>query len=181
MAVQNVHRAVGTTISYEVTKRFGSKGLPDGSIYIKLTGHAGQSLGAWMTQGITIELEVRGGSAQATRRLRRIDNAPGVGLHVQAAGALTNRHRRLAPPPGPQGDANDYVGKGLSGGILAVYPPKEAPFAPEEQVIIGNVALYGAISGSAYFSRVGISSLAAARTLSPISRISASVLWTPGL
>lgn len=77
--MQNTHRAVGTTLSHEVTKRFGEHGLPDDTIHIKLTGHAGQSLGAWLCRGITVELE---------------------------------------------GDANDYVGKGLSGGIVAVYPPK---------------------------------------------------------
>lgn len=53
----NTHRAVGTTLSHEVTKRFGLAGLPDDTIHIKLTGHAGQSLGAWLCKGITIELE----------------------------------------------------------------------------------------------------------------------------
>ncbi len=78
-------RAVGTTLSHEVSKRFGEAGLPRNTIHAKLTGHAGQSLGAWLCKGITLELE---------------------------------------------GDANDYVGKGLSGGIVAVYPPKvsSAPF-----------------------------------------------------
>jgi len=55
--VLNTHRAVGTTLSHEVTKRFGSAGLPDDTIHVKLTGHAGQSLGAWLCKGITIELE----------------------------------------------------------------------------------------------------------------------------
>lgn len=105
MEVQNTHRAVGTTLSHEVTKRFGEAGLPDDTIHIKLTGHAGQSLGAWLCRGVTVELE---------------------------------------------GDANDYVGKGLSGGIVAVYPPKSSSFKPEENIIIGNVALYGAIRGEAY-------------------------------
>ncbi len=77
--VAYLYRAVGTTLSHELTKRFGDKGLPDDTIHIHLTGHAGQSLGAWLAKGITIELE---------------------------------------------GDANDYVGKGLSGGIVAVYPPQ---------------------------------------------------------
>lgn len=108
-AVQNTHRAVGTTLSHEVTKRYGSAGLPDDTIHLKLTGHAGQSLGAWLCKGITIELE---------------------------------------------GDANDYVGKGLSGGVIAVYPPSVAPFKAEDNIIIGNVALYGAISGEAYFRGV---------------------------
>ena len=57
MEVQNVHRAVGTTLSHEVTKRFGENGLPGDTIHIKLSGHAGQSLGAWLCKGITIELE----------------------------------------------------------------------------------------------------------------------------
>lgn len=100
---------MGTTLSHEVTKRFGEAGLPDDSIHIKLTGHAGQSLGAWLCRGITIELE---------------------------------------------GDANDYVGKGLSGGIVAVYPPKESSFKSEENILIGNVALYGAIKGEAFFRGV---------------------------
>lgn len=107
--VSNVNRAVGTTLSHEVTKRFGEEGLPSDTIHIKLEGHAGQSLGAWLCQGITIELE---------------------------------------------GDANDYVGKGLSGGVIAVYPSKKSSFAPEENIIAGNVCLYGATAGEAYFSGV---------------------------
>ena len=107
--VSNVHRAVGTTLSHEVTKRFGEDGLPNDFIHIKLLGHAGQSLGAWLCPGITMELE---------------------------------------------GDANDYVGKGLSGGLLAVYPSKRASFNPEDNIIVGNVCLYGATSGEAYFSGV---------------------------
>jgi glutamate synthase (NADPH/NADH) len=82
------------------------QGLPDGTIYVKLQGHAGQSLGAWLCRGITLDLE---------------------------------------------GDANDFVGKGLSGGTIAVYPPKSAPFTAEQNIIVGNVALYGAVSGSAFF------------------------------
>eukprot|EP00879_Flechtneria_rotunda_P003043 GHRR01003263.1.p1 GENE.GHRR01003263.1~~GHRR01003263.1.p1 ORF type:complete len:2008 (+),score=728.67 GHRR01003263.1:1512-7535(+) len=104
--VLNTHRAVGTTLSHEVTRRFGAAGLPDDTIHIKLTGHAGQSLGAWLCKGITIELE---------------------------------------------GDANDYVGKGLSGGVIAVYPPKTATFTPQDNIIIGNVALYGGTKGEAFF------------------------------
>jgi len=106
MEVQNTHRAVGTTLSHEVSKRFGEAGLPRNTIHAKLTGHAGQSLGAWLCKGITLELE---------------------------------------------GDANDYVGKGLSGGIIAVYPPKASTFKPEENIIVGNVCLYGATEGEVYF------------------------------
>ena len=101
--------AVGTTLSHEVTKRFGLEGLPDGTIHIKLSGHAGQSLGAWLCRGITLELE---------------------------------------------GDANDYVGKGLSGGLVAVYPPRESTFVAEHNIIVGNVCMYGAVAGEAYFRGV---------------------------
>ena len=104
--VKNTHRAVGTTLSHEVTKLHGLEGLPDDTIHIKLSGHAGQSLGAWLAPGITFELE---------------------------------------------GDANDYVGKGLSGGRVVVYPPLNSSFAPEENVIVGNVCLYGATKGEAFF------------------------------
>jgi len=84
-----------------VTKRFGSAGLPDGTIHVRMTGHAGQSMGAWLCPGITLELE---------------------------------------------GDANDYVAKGLSGGIVMVYPPKECDFPAADNIIVGNVCLYGATS-----------------------------------
>jgi glutamate synthase (NADPH/NADH) large chain len=104
--VLNINRVVGTTLSHEVSKAHGEQGLPDDTIYIKLDGSAGQSIGAWLAPGVTIELE---------------------------------------------GDANDYVGKGLSGGKLIIYPPKNSTFVPEQQMIIGNVALYGATSGQAYF------------------------------
>ncbi|CAL8462475.1 g2008 [Coccomyxa elongata] len=105
----NTQRAIGTTLSHEVTKRFGSAGLPRFTIHVRLTGHAGQSMGAWLCPGITLELE---------------------------------------------GDANDYVGKGLSGGVVIVYPPRDCDFAAGENIIVGNVCLYGATSGEAYFSGV---------------------------
>jgi glutamate synthase (NADPH/NADH) large chain len=104
--IVNTDRAVGTMLSHEVSKSHGEKGLPDDTIHIKLHGHAGQSLGAWATWGVTLELE---------------------------------------------GDANDYVGKGLSGGKVIVYPPKQSKFTPEENILIGNVALYGATAGQAFF------------------------------
>ncbi|KAL0054356.1 hypothetical protein WJX82_007542 [Trebouxia sp. C0006] len=107
MPVVNTNRATGTTLSHEVTKKFGEAGLPADTIHIKLTGHAGQSLAAWLCSGITIELE---------------------------------------------GDANDYVAKGLSGGVVTVYPDKRATFKAEENIIVGNVCLYGAVKGEAYFS-----------------------------
>jgi glutamate synthase (NADPH/NADH) large chain len=104
--VVNINRTVGTILSHEVAKRYGQEGLPDDTIHIKLSGSAGQSVGAFLAHGITIELE---------------------------------------------GDANDYVGKGLSGGRMVVYPPREATYVPEENIIVGNVCLYGATSGEAYF------------------------------
>jgi glutamate synthase (ferredoxin) len=110
LPVRNVHRTVGTMLSGEVARRYGSEGLPDDTIHIKLNGSAGQSVGAFLAKGLTIELE---------------------------------------------GDGNDYVGKGLSGGRLIVYPPKNSTFAPEENIVIGNVALYGATSGEAFFNGVG--------------------------
>ncbi|OMP12174.1 hypothetical protein COLO4_03428 [Corchorus olitorius] len=103
----NVNRAVGTMLSHEVTKRYHLAGLPSGTIHIKLSGSAGQSLGAFLCPGIMMELE---------------------------------------------GDCNDYVGKGLSGGKVVVYPPKGSRFDPKENIIIGNVALYGSTSGEAYFN-----------------------------
>jgi len=109
LPVRNIHRSVGTILSGEVARRYGSAGLPDDTLRIHLTGSAGQSLGAFLAKGITITLE---------------------------------------------GEANDYVGKGLSGGRIIVYPPKDSRFAPEENIIIGNVALYGATSGEVFFNGV---------------------------
>jgi glutamate synthase (NADPH) large chain len=109
LPVRNVHRSVGTMLSGEVARRYGSGGLPDDTLRIHLNGSAGQSLGAFLSKGITITLE---------------------------------------------GEANDYVGKGLSGGRLVVYPPRNSGFAPEDNILIGNVALYGATSGEAFFNGV---------------------------
>ena len=107
LPVRNVHRSVGTMLSGEVARRYGSAGLPDGTLRIHLNGSAGQSLGAFLARGITITLE---------------------------------------------GEANDYVGKGLSGGKVIVRAPQGSTFAPEDNIIIGNVALYGATSGEAFFN-----------------------------
>jgi glutamate synthase (NADPH/NADH) large chain len=104
--IENIDRAFGTILSNEVSKVHGPDGLPDDTIHIKANGSAGQSVGAWAVNGVTIEVE---------------------------------------------GDANDYAGKGLSGGRLIVYPPKNSTFEPKDNIIIGNVALYGATSGEAYF------------------------------
>jgi glutamate synthase (NADPH/NADH) large chain len=105
LPVDNSRRAVGTLLSGEVARRFGAKGLPDGSIQVRLTGSAGQSFGAFLAPGVSLEL---------------------------------------------CGDANDYIGKGMSGGRIVVYPPATARFQPEQNVIIGNVALYGATAGDLF-------------------------------
>ena len=105
--VSNVDRSVGTMLSNEVSKRFGSQGLPEDFIYFNLQGSAGQSFGAFLTKGISLELE---------------------------------------------GESNDYFGKGLSGGKLIVYPPKNSVFEAEKNIIIGNVAFYGGTSGEAYIN-----------------------------
>ncbi|MGI8927718.1 MAG: glutamate synthase large subunit [Tepidiformaceae bacterium] len=105
MPIRNVNRTVGTIVGSELTRRHGFNGLPDDTIHIKFDGSAGQSFGAFLPSGMSLELE---------------------------------------------GDSNDYFGKGLSGGRVVVYPPAAATFVPEENIIIGNVALYGATSGSAF-------------------------------
>jgi glutamate synthase domain-containing protein 2/glutamate synthase domain-containing protein 1/glutamate synthase domain-containing protein 3 len=109
LPVRNVHRTVGAMLSGEIARRHGSAGLPDNTVKFQFTGSAGQSFGAFLARGVTLELE---------------------------------------------GDANDYVGKGLSGGRLIVYPPRLSTFQPEENIIIGNVALYGATSGEAFFNGI---------------------------
>ncbi|MFG0288930.1 MAG: glutamate synthase large subunit [Rhodopirellula sp. JB044] len=103
----NINRTVGTILSHEIAKVHGQKGLPDDTVHIDLTGSAGQSLGAFLAHGVTIELE---------------------------------------------GDANDYVGKGLSGGRIVVYPPREKTFTAVDNIIVGNVCLYGATGGEVFFS-----------------------------
>lgn len=104
LQVSSTDRAVGTILGSDVTRLHG-KDLPDGTFTVRCTGGGGQSFGAFLPQGVTLELE---------------------------------------------GDANDYLGKGLSGGIIVVYPPKESPFDPAENILVGNVALYGATSGRAF-------------------------------
>jgi glutamate synthase (ferredoxin) len=105
LPIINVNRVVGTITGSEVTKKYGPVGLPEDTIHLKFNGSAGQSLGAFMPPGMTIELE---------------------------------------------GDANDYLGKGLSGGKIIVYPPKNSTFVAEDNIIIGNVALYGATAGEIF-------------------------------
>jgi glutamate synthase domain-containing protein 3 len=106
MPIRNIHRTVGTMLSGEIARRYGSAGLPDDTVHVQFNGCAGQSFGAFLAKGVTLTLE---------------------------------------------GDANDYVGKGLSGGKLVIYHPRKSEFVPEENILIGNVCLYGATSGEAYF------------------------------
>ncbi|QGG48610.1 glutamate synthase large subunit [Heliorestis convoluta] len=105
LPICNINRVVGTMVGHQVTERYGVNGLPEDTISLEFTGSAGQSFGAFVPPGMTLELE---------------------------------------------GDANDYVGKGLSGGKIIVYPPREASFVAEDNIIIGNVAFYGATAGEAY-------------------------------
>ena len=110
IGVKNFNRTFGTLLSGRVAERYGHAGLPDDTIHIKAKGTAGQSLGAWLARGVTLEVE---------------------------------------------GEGNDYVGKGLSGGRIVIYPPAESAIAKaEENIIIGNTVLYGAITGECYFRGV---------------------------
>jgi glutamate synthase (NADPH/NADH) large chain len=105
LAISNRDRTVGTLLGYEITRRHGGAGLPEGTITLTFRGSAGQSFGAFVPAGVTLRLF---------------------------------------------GDANDYLAKGLSGGRVVVRPPEEASFAAEEQIIAGNVILYGATGGEAF-------------------------------
>ena len=105
MPIRNVHRAVGTILSNRIVTRHGAGGLPDGTVDLTFTGSAGQSFGAFLAPGVTLELV---------------------------------------------GDANDYLGKGLSGGRIVVRTPPGAPFDPKENVIVGNTVLYGATGGELF-------------------------------
>ena len=108
--IHNYNRTFGAMLSGRVAERYGHQGLPEDSIHIKANGTAGQSFGAWVAKGVTIELE---------------------------------------------GEGNDYVGKGLSGGRLIIYPPKDCAIErAEDNIIVGNTVLYGAISGECYFRGV---------------------------
>ena len=105
LPIINTNRTVGTILSHEIAKRYGQAGLPTETIHIKFTGSAGQSFGAFLSHGVSLELE---------------------------------------------GDANDYVGKGLSGGRIVVYPDHRSTFPPEDNIIVGNVCLYGATTGELF-------------------------------
>ena len=100
--VRNTHRAVGTRFSSEITRLYGMKNLAEDHVHVRLRGSAGQSLGAFLCQGITLEVF---------------------------------------------GDANDYVGKGLSGGTIIVRPTVSSPLVSQDNSIIGNTVLYGATAG----------------------------------
>ncbi|MBK1644986.1 glutamate synthase large subunit [Thiocapsa imhoffii] len=109
-AIRNFNRSFGAMLSGRLAERYGHAGLPDDTIHIKATGTGGQSFGAWVARGVTIELE---------------------------------------------GEGNDYVGKGLSGGRLIIYPPANAAIdRAEDNIIVGNTVLYGAISGECFFRGV---------------------------
>jgi glutamate synthase (NADPH/NADH) large chain len=107
--IANYDRSAGAMLSGEVAKRHGHEGLPEDTIKVELTGIAGQSFGAWVAHGVTLDLT---------------------------------------------GEANDYVGKGLSGGKLIVKPHDKTGFEPEKSIIVGNTVLYGAITGECYFRGV---------------------------
>jgi glutamate synthase (NADPH/NADH) large chain len=108
-AISNVNRTVGAMLSGEVARRHGHAGLPEDTIQIAFNGNAGQSFGAFLARGVTLELT---------------------------------------------GDANDYVGKGLSGGRIVVKQPEGVTREPTQNIIVGNTVLYGAIAGEAYFQGV---------------------------
>ena len=109
LPIFNVNRSVGTMLSSQIARKYGAKGLPDNTIHCKFNGSAGQSFGAFLAHGVTLELE---------------------------------------------GDANDYTGKGLSGGRLIIYPPSKSSFLADENILIGNTVLYGATSGEVFFSGI---------------------------
>ncbi len=109
LVVRNVNRTVGAMLSGRVAERYGHAGLPEDTIAIKAKGTGGQSFGAFLARGVSIDLT---------------------------------------------GTANDYVGKGLSGGRIAIHFPPESGLKPLENILIGNTVLYGAISGECYFSGV---------------------------
>jgi glutamate synthase domain-containing protein 3 len=109
MPIRNINRTVGTMLSHEIAKRHGHEGLADDTIHVRFAGSAGQSFGAFLAKGVTLDLI---------------------------------------------GDTNDYCGKGLSGGRISVQPSPKFRGEPAENIITGNVVLYGAIAGEAYFRGV---------------------------
>ncbi|MBI3375972.1 MAG: glutamate synthase large subunit [Betaproteobacteria bacterium] len=109
MPIRNINRTVGTMLSSEIAKRHGHEGLPEETIHLRFAGSAGQSFGAFLAKGVTLDLI---------------------------------------------GETNDYCGKGLSGGRISVQPSTKFRGEPTENIITGNVVLYGAIAGEAYFRGV---------------------------
>ena len=109
LPIASSDRTTGAMLSGHVAKTYGHAGLPEDTIWIALKGTAGQSFGAWLARGVTLDLA---------------------------------------------GEANDYVGKGLSGGKIIVRPPDKTSIVPEESIVVGNTVLYGAISGECYFRGV---------------------------
>jgi glutamate synthase (NADPH/NADH) large chain len=109
MPIRNVNRTFGTMLSHQVARRYGHGGLPDDTVRVRLAGSAGQSFGAFLARGITLDLI---------------------------------------------GETNDYCGKGLSGGRISVQPSPKFRGEASENIITGNVVLYGAIAGEAYFRGV---------------------------
>ncbi|MEX2199071.1 MAG: glutamate synthase-related protein, partial [Burkholderiales bacterium] len=109
MPIRNINRTVGTLLSHEIARRYGHEGLPEGTVRVRFAGSAGQSFGAFLARGVTLDLI---------------------------------------------GDTNDYCGKGLSGGRISVQPSPKFRGEPTENIITGNVVLYGAIAGEAYFRGV---------------------------
>jgi glutamate synthase (ferredoxin) len=109
LKINNTDRVVGTIVGSEISKQYGENGLPEDTIKLTFVGSAGQSFGAFIPKGMSLELE---------------------------------------------GDANDYIGKGLSGGKIIVYPPKTSDYEPEKNILIGNVAFYGATGGEAYINGI---------------------------
>jgi glutamate synthase (ferredoxin) len=107
--IKNTDRSVGAILSNEISKIYGAQGLPEDTILVDFTGSAGQSFGAFATNGLSFKIH---------------------------------------------GNCNDYLGKGLSGGKLIIKVPPTATFKPEDNIIIGNVALYGAITGEAYINGI---------------------------
>ena len=107
--IQNINRTVGAMLSGRIAKKYGHEGLPHNTINVNFTGSAGQSFGAWLSKGVTFNLE---------------------------------------------GDANDYVGKGLSGGKISVFKHNKSSIISEKNIIAGNTVLYGAISGECYLNGI---------------------------
>ncbi len=107
MPIRNIHRAVGTILSNRIVTRHGPGGLPDDTLRVVLEGSAGQSFGAFLAPGVTLDL---------------------------------------------MGDANDYLGKGLSGGRIVVQTSPASPFEPKANVIVGNTLLYGATAGEVFIN-----------------------------